>query len=225
MDRQLLAVKLPVPVREIRRVPAWEFVGDYLKSISFPAPVLLPDGWEQARPNDPAINVGYRHEKAVLWVSVDYGRQKVARALAQDCRQGWTTARRRSAAWWKSYWRDVPAVEVPNPRLQFIYQYGMYKLAESSQPTGIPAGLQGPWLEEYQMPPWSGDYHSNIIVLEGVPRPTKATGWRNCGRTRSRLSGSKTDSCCRTRWMTGARMGADSGPVQWITGARPGWRR
>ena len=29
---------------------------------------------------------------------------------------------------------------------------------------GTPAGLQGPWLEDDALPPWSGDYHFNINV-------------------------------------------------------------
>jgi len=30
----------------------------------------------------------------------------------------------------------------------------------------LPAGLQGPWIEEYRMPPWAGDYHFNVNVQE-----------------------------------------------------------
>jgi hypothetical protein len=53
---------------------------------------------------------------------------------------------------------------VGNPELQFLHDYGMYKFAGLTHPDGIAAGLQGPWIEEYQMPPWSGDYHFNINV-------------------------------------------------------------
>jgi hypothetical protein len=31
-------------------------------------------------------------------------------------------------------------------------------------PGGVAATLQGPWLEEYQLPPWSSDYHFNINI-------------------------------------------------------------
>src|SRR5690606_13361523 len=31
-------------------------------------------------------------------------------------------------------------------------------------PQGVAATLQGPWIEEYQLPPWSSDYYFNINV-------------------------------------------------------------
>src|SRR5207249_9395004 len=47
---------------------------------------------------------------------------------------------------------------------QFLYHYGMYKFAGLTHPRGVAATLQGPWIEEYQMPPWASDYHFNINV-------------------------------------------------------------
>ena len=34
------------------------------------------------------------------------------------------------------------------------------------EPAGAPCPLQGPWYEDYQCPPWGGDYHFNINVQE-----------------------------------------------------------
>jgi len=42
----------------------------------------------------------------------------------------------------------------------------MYKLAGLSVPGGPAATLQGPWVEEHRLPPWSADYHFNINVQE-----------------------------------------------------------
>jgi hypothetical protein len=66
--------------------------------------------------------------------------------------------------WWGSYWKDVPALEIPNATLSRLYWYGLYKFAAFTNPSGVPASLQGPWIEEYEMPPWSSDYHFNINV-------------------------------------------------------------
>jgi hypothetical protein len=40
----------------------------------------------------------------------------------------------------------------------------VYKQAGLTTPGAVPATLQGPWMEEYQIPPWSNDYHFNINV-------------------------------------------------------------
>ena len=46
----------------------------------------------------------------------------------------------------------------------------MYKFggatADPGEPNGAPCPLQGPWYEDYQIPPWGGDYHFNINVQE-----------------------------------------------------------
>jgi hypothetical protein len=127
---------------------------------------MFESGWEQPRPADAPLCVVHRQERGVLWVGLECGREKATRTVALGCRQGWAGLRKRVTGWWRQYWKDVPVVELPNERLQFLYQYGMYKFAGISNPTGVPSGLQGPWIEEYQMPPWSGDYHFNINVQE-----------------------------------------------------------
>ncbi len=77
---------------------------------------------------------------------------------------GFKGLRKKAAAWWTDYWKDVPTLELPNPTLRFCWDYGMYKFAGLTHPDGVAATLQGPWIEDYQMPPWSTDYHFNINV-------------------------------------------------------------
>src|SRR5690606_2083653 len=48
--------------------------------------------------------------------------------------------------------------------LQEFVDYGLYKQASVTPPHAPPAGLQGPFVEEYQLIPWSNDYHFNINV-------------------------------------------------------------
>ena len=76
--------------------------------------------------------------------------------------------------WWDNYWKDVPKINLPNPFLQDIVNYGLYKQAISTPEHGIACSLQGPFNEEYQLPPWSNDYHYNINI-EMIYLPALAT--------------------------------------------------
>jgi len=159
---------------EIRRVTAWEYVGEKLSAISFTPPEMVSTdaltGWVQARPADPALCVGYRVAGRRLYLTAVYGdgsegAQRAACAeLDAAAEAGFRALLAGNRAWWKAYWKTVPTLEIPNERLQCLYDYGMYKFAGLTNPAGVPATLQGPWIEEYQLPPWCSDYHFNINV-------------------------------------------------------------
>ncbi|MGB9594781.1 MAG: glycosyl hydrolase family 95 catalytic domain-containing protein [Candidatus Poribacteria bacterium] len=163
-------------IRSINRVSSWEYVGEYLKSISFDPPVMFDEddlsGWIQMRPADPHICLGYKCNNNELIMALVYGNgENEAKDNAKDIinkviKTGFKKTRKKNANWWKSYWRSVPSVKLPSENLEFIYYYGMYKFAGLTNPDGVAATLQGPWVEEYQMPPWSSDYHFNINVQE-----------------------------------------------------------
>jgi alpha-L-fucosidase 2 len=76
--------------------------------------------------------------------------------------------------WWKNYWAEVPRIALPDPVLQEIADYGLYKQACATPPQGKACALQGPFMEEYQLPPWSNDYHFNINV-QMIYTPALAT--------------------------------------------------
>ena len=42
----------------------------------------------------------------------------------------------------------------------------MYRFGAMTDPEGVPAGLQGAWLEDDRLVPWNGDYHFNINVQQ-----------------------------------------------------------
>ena len=65
---------------------------------------------------------------------------------------------------WADYWASVPKITLPDPALQEIVDYGLYKQACVTPPQGVAATLQGPFMEDYQVVPWSNDYHFNINV-------------------------------------------------------------
>lgn len=69
-------------------------------------------------------------------------------------------------SFWTDWWKTAPMVDVPDPEIVEMYEYGMYKFGAMTDESGIPAGLQGQWLEDHRFPPWNGDYHFNINVEE-----------------------------------------------------------
>lgn len=155
-------------------MPAYVTTGDQMKNISFTEPTTINDptfgGFIQPFPNDPGIAVGYQMTGKTLWMvttrndSVQAMQMDTQRALLDAIAKGLDTLENKNKTWWDNYWQDVPQLDIPNPKLQFLYDYGMYKFAGSSQPDGIACTLQGPWIEDYTLPPWSSDYHFNINV-------------------------------------------------------------
>ncbi|MBP5284975.1 MAG: hypothetical protein ILO34_02555, partial [Kiritimatiellae bacterium] len=67
---------------------------------------------------------------------------------------------------WAEFWREGARVEVPDPVIQRCFDYGMYRAGIMTDFEGVPAGLQGAWLEDDRLVPWNGDYHFNINVQE-----------------------------------------------------------
>ncbi|MHC4885263.1 MAG: glycosyl hydrolase family 95 catalytic domain-containing protein [Planctomycetota bacterium] len=155
--------------------PAWDTLGSALKDISFSEPHRLDGegglrGWVQDLPVDPGLAVLYRMEGDQLWLAtargegVDAAQAAGREILGRMMDAGAEALTSSNSTWWKNYWKDVPQLSLPNRNLEILYRYGMYKFAGFSQPDGIAGTLQGPWIEEYQMPPWSSDYHFNINV-------------------------------------------------------------
>lgn len=156
-------------------------VREYWRDYGFPAPVVQVDeaegGWTQALPADPALGVAWRivageDGATVLYVAAEYGEtEDAARAAALDqlewaAAQGYAALAAAEADWWRGYWAQCAAVSVPDEGAQMAYDLAMYKLAGLSMPGTPAATLQGPWVEEYRIPPWSADYHFNINVQE-----------------------------------------------------------
>ena len=178
MDKPCLYISIEdgLSIQSINRVPSWEYVGEYLKSISFEPPVMFENddlsGWTQMRPADPHICLGYRYDNNELIMALVYGndvdeaKNNARNIVNKVTKAGFKKIRKKNMNWWKSYWESVPSVKLPSDNLEFIYYYGMYKFAGLTNPDGVAATLQGPWVEEYQMPPWSSDYHFNINVQE-----------------------------------------------------------
>lgn len=152
----------------VRLVPVWELLKAELGALG----VLPPERWThrkgggfcQALPEDDPLAVVWHRDGARITVASALGREARHKATDAACSADRRRLQADSECWWSAYWRQVPAVALPDPDLQFAYDYGVYKQAGLTPDHGVAATLQGPWMEEYQIPPWSNDYHFNINV-------------------------------------------------------------
>lgn len=177
MEQPLLAIDLgEIPDVSVRFVPAWDYprVRERLGKVGFAPPRMIDmdnvRGFSISTPADGAGCLLTRRVGPVLFATVELGRdaddaldraQGLLRRAEHAGRAALIEANRR---WWQAYWSDVPGVSLPDAAIAELYHYGMYKFAGLTNPLGVAAGLQGPWIEEYDLPPWSGDYHFNINV-------------------------------------------------------------
>jgi hypothetical protein len=174
----VLAMKLPSSAQvRIEPVPATgDDVETYWKSFGLPSPKVIREGdfcgWVQELPNDPAMcAAAWRCSDEVFIVSVygDTAEEAIDAAqtlLRRFADERFAAIEAKHDAWWQSYWQQTPIIDTGDAELTLLYLLGMTKFAGMAAPDAPPAGLQGPWVEEFCMPPWNGDYHFNINVQE-----------------------------------------------------------
>ena len=169
---------------KVRLIPSWDHVKEQLAVVGVPPPEYWKDeqdgrpninGFIQRLPEDDPLAIGFKRTKnnrIIFGSSVDKNPiEKVVNEL-RDIPEWQIIAE--DVEWWDNYWAEVPKINLPNPILQDIVNYGLYKQAISTPEHGIACSLQGPFNEEYQLPPWSNDYHYNINI-EMIYMPALAT--------------------------------------------------
>ncbi|MBR4258403.1 MAG: hypothetical protein IKQ17_05185, partial [Kiritimatiellae bacterium] len=112
-------------------------------------------------PADPSVWLSWLKKDGVITLNTGRGGDKVY----ADARH-FDSIAKESVAYWKLFWAEGARVKVPDPVIQRVYDYGMYRFGAMTDPDGVPAGLQGVWLEDDRLVPWNGDYHFNINVQE-----------------------------------------------------------
>lgn len=164
----------------ISKPPDAPEVLEHFRKHGFPPPAMFDEGerggWVQECPGEPAMCVAWERldseGKTQLLITSVYGetpeaaREAAFATLAEHAEAGYRQLADRTASWWSGYWARVAAVSVPDRERALLYYLGMYKLAGLSVPGSPAATLQGPWIEEHRVPPWSGDYHFNVNVQE-----------------------------------------------------------
>jgi alpha-L-fucosidase 2 len=156
-------------VESVRAEPMWQRLGALFGSVGFSPPRLIEEegscGWYQPLPADPGLLCQWQRTafgyclRAELSEDGDYSR-------LLPCDDDWAELLRASCSWWGAYWQRQPSISLPDPFYGRFWLLALYKLACATMPGGVPSSLQGPWLEDYQRPPWSCDYHVNVNVQQ-----------------------------------------------------------
>jgi alpha-L-fucosidase 2 len=170
------AIPGPIDKESIRKLRSW----------GYPAPKrgtkLGVKYWAQEQPTGGAVTVGYkvlrkgRNEMIVLLSaavadgSVGNAPQRSLERVTQEIGRGeaagYEELRAAQRAWWKKFWSGGGEIDIPDDDLAQTYYFWLYKLASSSRPGKLPVSLQGPWVEDYGLPPWSSDYHADVNIQE-----------------------------------------------------------
>ena len=114
-------------------------------------------------PADRSVSLDWTSANGTLLLSTSRGETG---AECQTPRVRFEEVRAASVAQWTEFWKRGARVKVPDPVIQREFDYGMYRFGAMTDPDGVPAGLQGQWLEDDRLVPWNGDYHFNINVQE-----------------------------------------------------------
>jgi hypothetical protein len=119
-------------------------------------------GFTQSLPKDAPLSMLMKNhgKKISIATLVGYESKAVVKSLTSSFNP--VIESKIASEWWKAYWAKVSDVKLDDKVLQEIVDYGLYKQACMTSPNGPAATLQGAFMEEYQLPPWSNDYHFNI---------------------------------------------------------------
>ena len=147
-----------------KTICAMEFptVRKKLSPLRFKQAEPLENGFTWRLPADEPVSLAFAKDGGELTVATWRGADAKGRVAAVP----FARVRAEAEAYWKKFWADGARVRVPDPVVQEVFDYGMYRFGAMTDPDGVPAGLQGPWIEDDDLPPWCGDYHFNINVQE-----------------------------------------------------------
>jgi len=122
-------------------------------------------GIVQSLPQDPALGIMCAWKDKNIWLTSGIGPESSKGALLGKLENfPVQSAEKQTKLYWGNFWRSCPKLEIPDERLMELYDFGLYKMAVSTHPNGPALSLQGPFMEHYQLPPWSNDYHFNVNV-------------------------------------------------------------
>lgn len=166
-DKGLFQVKLPEAM-DAELIPAFR-LSPVLAERGFEPPREDASGFTQARPADPPFRVDFRRENHTLVLR--FGETRHA--------SSWEELTTENREYWRGFHQSAPTVELPDAEMQKLFDYHLFRFQCITAADGVPAGLQGPWIEDDRLPPWSSDYHFNINV-QMCYAPAFQTGqWKN----------------------------------------------
>ena len=168
-ENNLAWIKLPAEWASGARVqlkPFYDFISSTLayRGIAPPSKWTKNNttGFTQHLPKDVPLSMAVQAKGNLITVATALGAESETLAEQLAVRANIPALTASKLAWWKQYWSEVSEVVLPDPELQEMVTYGLYKQACATPPQGIACTLQGAFMEEYQLAPWNNDYHFNI---------------------------------------------------------------
>ncbi len=158
-EKGLFLLQLSVPA-EIRAVPSRD-LNPELREISFPEPLRWACGFQQPMPADPGYSLTFERAGALVRCLFQRGDKETPPRIPAA---GWEEVTAELARYWGEFWKRVPVIHCESPLIEELFRSGIFQFQSMTAPDGVPAGLQGAWIEDHRLPPWSGDYHFNINV-------------------------------------------------------------
>ncbi len=155
-------VELEVEEIPATEQPVWDVLErrGFEKARRFRSDSGAGGGFVWRLPADRPVWLGWRRMERGLAVRTGRGES----VGEMQCR--FSDLSRESVEQWRAFWNEGARVSVPDAAIQEMFDYGMYRFGAMTDPDGVAAGLQGPWLEDDALVPWNGDYHFNINVQE-----------------------------------------------------------
>jgi hypothetical protein len=171
-DTALCWIELPADLAEEVKIaahPAYDLV---FENVMAKLDIAAPEKWSEASSggftqpmqDDKPLSVAWKREGTSLRVASSLGFDGAEKARAAVTDFDAAALEEKTARFWTEYWSSVPSVTVPDPVLQELYDLGVYKQAGIIRANTPAATLQGMWMEDTRIPPWSNDYHFNINV-------------------------------------------------------------
>lgn len=162
--------------------PVAEEIKTFFNANNFPAPEIFDNadgmsgGWVQEGHNAKSLCVMWKKVNksdsvelfmvTMLGDTVVEAQRSATKLLDKMVAKTYTGISAETVIWWDKYWEETPVIDIPDKEISELYYLGMYRMAGLYAPNVPPATLQGAWLEDDRMAPWSNDYHFNINVQE-----------------------------------------------------------
>ena len=173
VKKNIFCIKFNTQGVKGRSVSAWDSIQDKLKPRGFKAAKKKDaknkrfGGWYQALPNDPGYYCGWEisENQILISVEVDDSKKSAEEKVKENfAKFDFHSELKKLIKFWEEKCKLLPYIYMPDESLMQLYNYGMYKYIIATSMSKVACGLQGPWIEDYQLPPWASDYHFNINV-------------------------------------------------------------
>lgn len=154
-DKNLFAFR---GAKEFQLIPGFD-LAPVLATRGFVPPEKYADGFHQPMPHDPAYGIVSKVQDDGVFFRF-YRGERVQKEICAS----FAGLEKENTVFWQEFWEKTPEIRTGNKITDSFYYRGIFNFQGMTAADGDPAGLQGPWIEDSQLPPWSSDFHFNINV-------------------------------------------------------------